>query len=184
MNEDIVRNPAIFIPGPGEEVFYWGSDPVVITKEHVGILKDLALETRRHRARICAHPDTADALHEMLIYHPRGAYVRPHQHPGKSESFHVIEGEADVVLFDDEGKVKEVIEMGPFGSGKCLFYRLNRSAYHTLVIQSDHFVFHETTNGPFRREDTVFAPWAPAEDDAESVEQFMRENSFHRGIHP
>jgi cupin fold WbuC family metalloprotein len=168
----------LLLPTSNEEAYYWHKQPVSILQEHIEALKLIAMKTRRHRARICAHPDTADALHEMLIYHPRGAYVPPHRHPGKSESFHVIEGEADVVLFDDEGKVKEVIEMGPFGSGKCFFYRLNRSAYHTLVIQTHHFVFHETTNGPFRREDTVFAPWAPAEDDAEGVEKFMREISF------
>lgn len=166
------------MPTSSEEVFYWREEPVSIRQEHIEILKRLANNTRRQRARICAHPDTANTLHEMLIFHPRGTYVRPHQHPGKSESFHVIEGEADVVLFNDQGEVTAIVEMGSYGSGKNFYYRLNRSSYHTLIIYTDHFIFHETTNGPFRREDTLFAPWAPQEKNAEEVKQFMQQDFY------
>lgn len=46
--------------------------------------------------------------------------------------------------------------------------------YHTLLINSPVFVFHEITGGPFRREDTLFAPWAPTEDQPEAVAEFTR----------
>ncbi|MEN6586042.1 MAG: WbuC family cupin fold metalloprotein [Sulfuricella sp.] len=150
--------------------------PVSICREQIEILKQLARYTSRTRARICAHPDTANPLHEMIILHARDAYVRPHRHPGKSESFHVIEGDADIILFDDDGKVENVIPMGEKGSGKAFYYRLNQATYHSLLIRSDIFIFHETTNGPFQPGASEFAPWAPLEEDRESVERFMNQD--------
>ena len=111
--------------------------------------------------RLCSHPNTADLLHEMMIVHGHDAYVRPHMHPGKSESIHVIEGSVDVVLFDELGEVTELIKLGEYHSGERFYYRMNMATYHTLIIRSEILVFHEITNGPFDRSKTVFAPWAP-----------------------
>jgi len=157
-----------------EEVFVT-DDPIVrVGADELALLKRTALENRRQRVRLCGHPGVQDAVHEMLIVHTRGTYVRPHKHLGKSESFHVIEGEADILVYDDAGNGMDVIPMGTVGSGRSFFYRLNKSAFHTLLITSEYFVFHETTKGPFDRAKTVFAPWAPGEDDAGAVAAFMR----------
>ena len=142
------------------------AEPIVrISRADIQALKDQALRNPRQRIRICAHKDTLDRLHEMLIVHTRSTYVRPHKHLNKSESFHVIEGSADVVIFDEAGGVAEVIRMGDYASGRRFYYRIEQPAYHTLLITSDVLVFHETTNGPFRREEMIFAPWAPEEQD-------------------
>jgi cupin fold WbuC family metalloprotein len=117
----------------------------------------------RKRARLCAHPSPADALHEMLICLARETYVRPHRHAGKSESFHIIEGELDVVLFDDAGAVRDVIAMGPYQSGRAFFYRLMEPCFHTVLVKTPFALFHETTNGPFDAADTEFAEWSPPE---------------------
>jgi hypothetical protein len=53
--------------------------------------------------------------------------------------------------------------MGEFHSGKKFFYRLSGPIYHMLVIRSDFLIFHESTEGPFNREDTIFPEWAPDE---------------------
>jgi cupin fold WbuC family metalloprotein len=124
-----------------------------------------AVRSPRNRARLCTHPSPEDALHEMLICLARETYVRPHRHPGKSESFHVIEGELGVVLFDDTGAVLDVIELGPYHSGKAFFYRLMVPTFHTVIVNTPHALFHETTNGPFDPADTEFAAWAPREGD-------------------
>ncbi|WP_439629721.1 WbuC family cupin fold metalloprotein [Gemmata sp.] len=119
--------------------------------------------SERKRARLCAHPAATDPLHEMLICLARGTYIRPHRHSGKSESFHVIEGELDVVLFDDGGTVRDVIRMGPYPSGRTFFYRLAEPTYHTVLVTTPHVLFHETTSGPFDPAGSEFAPWSPAE---------------------
>ena len=85
----------------------------------------------------------------------------------------MIEGLVDVVMFDDSGNVQDLIRMGDYASGRVFYYRVASPVFHTLIIRSDVLVFHETTNGPFDRSDTVFAPWAPSDDETESVRTFM-----------
>ena len=75
----------------------------------IASLKHQALANTRRRIRICTHPDRSDRLHEMLIVHTRGTYVRPHKHLNKSESVHIIEGEVDVVVLDEAGGVRDVV---------------------------------------------------------------------------
>jgi hypothetical protein len=53
--------------------------------------------------------------------------------------------------------------MGPYHTGKAFFYRLMEPAYHTVIVNTPHALFHETTNGPFDPADTEFAAWAPTE---------------------
>lgn len=173
---NLLAADSVLVASSSEEVFYCATPLIRLSDTSLITLKEIAQGTRRKRARICTHPDTTNPLHEMIILHARGAYVRPHRHPGKSESFHVIEGEADIILFDEGGKVENVIPMGEKGSGKAFFYRLNQATFHTLLIRSEIFIFHETTNGPFQPGASEFALWAPLEENQESVERFMNQD--------
>jgi len=156
-----------------DEVFV-AEDPIVqVDESQLEELKAQAARNPRQRARICAHKDVQDRLHEMLIVQARGAYVRPHKHLRKPESFHVIEGAATVIFFDDDGKMEDVICIGNFESGRPFYFRNDDPRYHTQIVTSDFLVFHETTNGPFNRADTVFAPWSPEESDVGGVKAFM-----------
>jgi cupin fold WbuC family metalloprotein len=145
------------------EVLHATGGVVKVSARDVAEVVSRAARSPRKRARLCVHPSPDDALHEMLICLARETYVRPHRHAGKSESFHVIEGELDVVLFDDHGAITDVIEMGPYHSGKAFFYRLMAPAFHTVLVNTPHALFHETTNGPFDPADTEFAAWAARE---------------------
>lgn len=156
-----------------EEVLVAEGPIVAIGADDIEELKRASLSTARRRIRVCTHPGDDDRLHEMLIVHAAGAYVRPHKHVGKSESMHVLEGEADVVFFDDGGEVSEVVPLGPYGSPRRFYYRVDTPIFHTLLIHSDFLVFHEVTNGPFRREESVFAPWAPEEADPAACDAFL-----------
>ena len=91
----------------------------------------------------------------------------------KSESYHVIEGLAFVVTYTEEGLVSTMTKIGEYQSGERFYYRTEDDVYHSLLIASECLVFHETTRGPFHREDTVYAPWAPAENDVPAVGKFL-----------
>jgi cupin fold WbuC family metalloprotein len=155
------------------EVVYAGEGIVTVDSAAVEALIRDAAQNPRRRIRLCTHRNVDDAVHEMLIVHERSCYVRPHKHLGKSESFHVVEGEVDVVVFDDQGSVTDVIPMGPYGSSRPFFYRIAEPLYHTLLIRSDVLAFVETTSGPFKRSQTVFAPWSPDGEDADEVASYM-----------
>lgn len=158
-----------------EEVLFANEIIVKVDVQDIELLKEKAKHNQRKRIRLCTHKDVEDKLHEMLIVHTKETYVRPHKHLNKSESFHIIEGLVDVVIFDENGNVTEVIQMGDYASGRRFYYRISDAYYHTLLIRSDVLVFHETTNGPFRRSETVFAPWAPEEKDSLAKEKFIKQ---------
>jgi len=158
----------------GSEVLY-GNDPIIaIDINDIEYFQELSVGNDRNRVRLCAHPGEEDPLHEMLIVHERSCYVRPHKHLGKSESVHIIRGAVDIILFDDTGSIQGVVEMGEFGSGKFFYYRIDAPLFHTLVIRSNILVFHEVTNGPFVRSNTIFAPWSPDESNSSSVMSYLK----------
>ncbi len=158
-----------------EEVLYADESLVTVRRSDVETLKERSRGNERGRIRLCAHEDVDDPLHEMFIVHRKNIYVRPHKHLNKSESFHLMEGAVDVVLFDETGNITGVIGMGDYVSGRDFFYRVSDPHYHTLLIRSEVVVFHETTNGPFNRSDTIFAPWAPDDSDVAGRQHFLEQ---------
>jgi cupin fold WbuC family metalloprotein len=157
-----------------DEVFYSGDSIVKITRNDINQLKQFARQSSRCRGRICTHKDIDNSLHEMLIIHEQDIYIRPHKHIGKSESFHIIEGELEIVIFRDDGLILDMIEMSDYTGDKVFYYRLEESLFHTLLVKSPVVVFHETTNGPFRREDMIFAEWSPPENEAGAIRSFLK----------
>ncbi|WP_050479699.1 WbuC family cupin fold metalloprotein [Herbaspirillum rhizosphaerae] len=157
------------------EVIYSDLEIVTASRADIDHLEELSSRNPRNRIRLCAHNSPENTLHEMLIIHERSAYVRPHKHPGKSESMHVISGRVDLVVFDDAGEVTQVIEMGDYASGLAFYDRVEMPIFHTLIIRSDVLVFHETTNGPFQPGTTVFPDWAPDGSDVAAAERYIRD---------
>ncbi len=156
-----------------DEVFI-AQDPIVqVDQAQMAALKTQAARNPRHRARLCSHKDNADRLHEMLIVLTGAVYIRPHKHLNKAESFHVVEGSAIVIFFDESGAIQEVIHVGDAASGRPFYFRNDDPRYHTQIITSDFLAFHETTNGPFNRADTIFAPWSPEETDTAACAAFV-----------
>jgi cupin fold WbuC family metalloprotein len=144
-------------------VFYNEDDVAEVGTEWYGKLKRHAFEADQKRARLCLHRSPDDLLHEMLIVFHRDTLIRPHRHRGKSESYHVIFGELDIVLFSDDGQPQRLVSMGSLASGKSHVYRLDAPIWHSVIVRSEYAAIHEVTNGPFRIEENEFAPWAPEE---------------------
>ncbi len=155
------------------EAFAVADSIVQIRADSIDLLKARLAHSPRRRMRILTHRDVGDQVQEMLIAFRRGVYIPPHKHIGRSESFHIVEGTLDVVIFSDNGTVVDVIPMGDYRSGKVFFYRIADPSYHTLVVRSEQVVFHETSGGPFSREANEFADWAPDERDATAATQFL-----------
>jgi cupin fold WbuC family metalloprotein len=158
-----------------EEVFVAEQPIVQVNQEQLDFLKIQASRSPKHRARLCAHKGGEDRLHEMLIVLTKKVYIRPHKHTNKSESFHVIDGRAIIIFFDESGAIEEVIQVGDSKSGHPFYFRNDDPRYHTQIITSEFLTFHETTNGPFNRADTIFAPWSPPETEPEAAAAYLKE---------
>lgn len=155
-----------------EEVYVADERVVNLGQSDIDFLKNHVHHTQRKRVRVCAHKDARDKLHEMFVCYVKETYVRPNKHIKKDESLHIIQGIADFIFFDEKGNVTNVVPLGDYHSGRQFYCRIPEPVYHTFVIKSDIIVIHESTPGPFRREDTVFAPWAPEENTPEAL-KFM-----------
>jgi cupin fold WbuC family metalloprotein len=155
------------------EVFLAEGPIAAVGEGEIARLKAAVKASSKGRARINAHPDGNDALHEMIIAIDASSYIRPHKHPGKSEAFHIIEGEVDIIVFKDNGEIDCVVPLGAPGGGRSFYYRMSKPFFHTLVIRSDILIVHEITNGPFRPEATIFADFAPDDSDTVRAEAYQ-----------
>ena len=147
-----------------DEVYYLDRPGIPVGDADLDELVRLAAGNPRKRARLCTHAGPDSLLQEMFIVHEKSCYVRPHRHLDKEECVTVHRGEADIVLFDDDGNVTEVIRLGGRDSGRPFSCRMLLGVYHMFLIRSDVLVFSEATTGPFNRGKMVFAPWSPDED--------------------
>ncbi len=135
---------------------------VTFGEQEVSFIKEQARIAPLKRAMICAHKTTEDIIHEMLIALSNQTYMPPHKHLNRVESAHVIEGEADLVLFSDTGKIEKVISLDARNN---FFVRTTGKFFHLLLVKTPFFVIHETLNGPFIPEEIIIAPFAPDKED-------------------
>lgn len=156
-----------------EEVYVIDAPIAHFGPRGIQFLKETVFQTKRKRVRVCMHKNIQDKLHEMHVCYVKETYVRPNKHIKKDESLHIIHGAADFIFFDDQGSITDTVPLGNYASGRNFYCRIPESVYHTFVIRSDIIVIHESTPGPFRRTDTVFAPWAPEESNEAAARQYM-----------
>src|SRR5262245_6853724 len=136
-----------------------------VHRSDIDFLTSAVPKSARGRVRLCTHKVNEDRMHEMFIAFTGDNYVRPSRHLGKDESLHLIESEAVYFFFVEQGRVIDAVPLGTYHSDRQFYCRIPTPADHALVIKSPQIAIHETTVGPFKREDTVFAAWSPEEGD-------------------
>ena len=158
-----------------EEVLYAEAHIAKLGREDIDYLKARVQKNSRKRIRLCLHQSVEDSVHEMFVVLTRDAYIRPHKHLNKAESFYIVEGTVDAAFFDDDGRLVDVVQMGDYRSARRFYYRLPDPLYHAPFVTSDVLVFYEATRGPFNRADTIYAPWAPEENDSDNARKFVNQ---------
>jgi cupin fold WbuC family metalloprotein len=148
-----------------QNVFHNHDDYAVVDSQWIDRLKSIALHSPLRRSRLCLHRSDDDRLHEMIIALARDCLFQPHRHPIKSESFHMIAGRLIIVIFRDDGTPTRTLLLTPPGEGGVVCYRLCTPAFHAVLPLDEVVVYHETTNGPFIKNDAVVAEWAPKSGD-------------------
>lgn len=142
-------------------------DPTAKTKsfyakgEDLGVSLDLVDQLLRgsngQNARLCLHQGAEDSFHQMLILEYWGKSFPAHRHPNKSEGYHLIEGQMDLVLYTNSGDVSQVIKLNE----RNPIARVGPNTFHKLVVLSPYAIYHETKPGPFdRSNDKVMALWS------------------------
>ena len=132
--------------------------------------------------RICLHDSPEAEFHEMIILQYGGKYSRPHKHPVKGESYHIIEGSMAAFVFDDSG---QVMDANVLDASSSFLYRVGGNTYHVAVPLSELLIYHESKPGPFLHDDdSVFPSWAPDTFDAENGLSYTNKLLQILGIEP
>lgn len=120
------------------------------------------------------HSGPADNPHRFLNVLLLGTYIPPHRHssPPKPESFLVLEGMADVLLFDDGGAVTARYRLGAESpEGRLWGVDISPGVWHTILPRTSRVICFEVKPGPWvAASDKEFASWAPAENDPAAAE--------------
>jgi len=145
--------------------FFCKKTPVKVDAQLISALKSASDHLGGHDIRLCLHDSPEAEFHEMIILQCGGHYSRPHKHPIKGESYHIIEGSMAAFVFDEFG---QVIDANVLDSSSSFLYRVGGNTYHMAVSLSELLIYHESRPGPFLRDtDSVFPSWAPDGTDAE-----------------
>jgi cupin fold WbuC family metalloprotein len=133
----------------------------------------LASASPRRRMNHNFHSGPGDNPHRFLNILLEGTYIRPHRHadPPKSESFLVLEGAADVIIFDDGGAITARYRLGSTSAeGRLWGVDVPPAVWHTVLARTARAVCFEVKPGPWEpATDKEFAAWAPAEGDADAI---------------
>ena len=153
MNEIIKKN---------SEVEHISSNISLIDSKWIKKIKKKSLMNKSGKFRTCIHSSEDSKVHEMLIVHCKNTYVRPHKHKYSGESIHILEGKCDLLLFNNNGTISHSFKLGDISSGLPFFFNVKKSQFHTFVIKTKFLIFKETKSGPFKLNNTVYAPWSPS----------------------
>ncbi len=119
-------------------------------------LKEIAQSNDRNRARLCLHPQPTDVHQEMLIVMARSAVELPHRRTIGFDSKVVVEGQAKLRYYSPDGDFLRSVGLGGDAS---LYVHTVGNEYHSLLAESDWFVFLEILQGPFDAHTTEWASW-------------------------
>ena len=149
-----------------------------INHDDLDLLRTKLSSSTKGRVRINLHPKNSDLLHEMMIVLSPNSYIRPHKHPEKSEAFHLVYGKVDVVIFNQSGEILKIIPLAANDPSRGFYYRMSESTFHTLLVRSDILIVHEITNGPFIAGETIYAEFAPKEEEYHKVMEWQNKLNY------
>ena len=137
----------------------------VLTETLVNEVLELARGSQKKRAMYSFH-EQGENLQRIVYAGLSDSYVRPHKHqePVKLEVYLIIQGRASLLVFDDQGQIKEKVRLDALGLAHTA--EIPAGIWHSLVIESEEAVFYEIIEGPYEPFTfKTFADWAPEEED-------------------
>lgn len=134
-----------------------------ITTEDLHELAGKAADSERQRAHLNVHEALDANVQRLFIATEPETYMRPHRHPEahKWEFFVVLEGAIDLLIFEEDGTLKQRIPMSP---DRTRAVEVPPGTWHAYVCQQSGTLALEVKEGAYiPTPEADFAPWSPAE---------------------
>jgi cupin fold WbuC family metalloprotein len=139
-------------------------DVVLVTEALAEQALSASRGSERKRMILPFHKSHADTLHRMFNALQPGTYVRPHRHLSvpKAEVFLVLRGAVEVVVFHDDGRVRDCFALR--AGGPAFGLDLAPGLFHSFLVREADTLLYEVKAGPFSESTQQdFAAWAPQE---------------------
>lgn len=136
----------------------------LLTTQLIRELGAKAAAAPRKRTNHNFHESLDDSVQRLVVVMKKGTYIRPHRHAAENKwEFAVaVQGRMQVILLNDDGSLRERVELSP--GGQTIGLEIPPEVWHTWLALEDDATFFECKRGPYHPEKTnVFAPWAPPE---------------------
>ena len=116
---------------------------------------DILKIKKNAKSRICLHENINSKLQEMIIFHKKGTFIKPHFHK-KAESLLMISGKMEVKIYNSLGEVIENIFISEFNKkiNTIFLYKFEKNVIHSQYFYKDS-IFKEVTLGPFKTNNTI-----------------------------
>lgn len=154
------------------EVCFNQDSLIRIDNNVIADLKKRAKQNASGKYRLCMQHSPQDQLHEMFIVRSKEDYGRPDKHYHTTESHTIIDGEMLVILFEDNGEIREMFKLS---KDNYHTYRIDTNIYHMQIPITEQVVYYEIKLGPFTEETNVYPEWAPDSCDKHAVAVYMQE---------
>lgn len=143
------------------------------SNENLQQLTSKAQNSDRLRTNLNIHETTDAAVQRLFLAFEPGTYIRPHRHPEahKWELFIVLQGELDLLIFDDAGKIVERTTLAP---STTRVVEIPPGTWHSYISRESGTVALEIKQGeylPTKEHD--FLPGSPAENTPEVVTYYQ-----------
>ena len=134
--------------------------------------KDLTVTAQgvdRLRTNLNIHESEGAAVQRLFLAFEPGTYIRPHRHPQahKWELFIVLEGELDLLIFNDAGEIEERITLS---SKATRVAEIPHNVWHSYVSKVSGTLALEIKEGAYLPSpEGDFLSMAPAENTTEAA---------------
>ena len=160
------------IKAKSKTYFYQGEVAAIRPAELQRLIDEAALDPMK-KARLCVHSRPESPIHNMIIASHRSTYVGPHRHDHSSVFYTMIQGAMRLIIFDEQGHVKEWYPLEAGQPDVPQFARIESGIWHAEVYMSEWSLFSESVLSPSGKENVLVpAPWGPGANE-QAKQDFM-----------
>ena len=108
-----------------------------------------AMQNERLRMNFNIHSDLTDPVNRMLNALEPGTIIPIHRHlhPYKNESFVVLRGELNVLIYDDNKNLLECINLNPLKGNYGI--DIPGEVWHSIEVKEKNTVIYDVKEGPY-----------------------------------
>lgn len=121
----------------------------LITQDTINTTCKAAADSDRLRMNYNIHEAMDEPVHKMVMALQPGTElpIHRHLHPEKKETFIIMQGAMNVVIYNDNKTVKQRVELSHRSAN--LIAEIEPNDWHTLEILEPDTVFIEVKKGPY-----------------------------------